>query len=129
MLCRLARRSDTGAGAAEYAGLVVLAALILGALVAAGVPQKVTPRVSAAICEILHGGAATCGTQQGGDGTGTPTAGRTGGPDGTGDNGDGTDNGDGADSGDTGGEDGEPDLGDLQDQADQAQSDLDAIGD
>lgn len=51
---------DHGAGLAEYAGLVVLAALILGALVATGITGKVESGVSGAVCKIFDG--QHCGT-------------------------------------------------------------------
>jgi len=56
MLDQRTLRKDRGAGTLEYAGLIVVAALILGALWATGIPAKVTPRVSTAICLILHEG-------------------------------------------------------------------------
>lgn len=47
------RRSETGASLVEYAGLIVLAGLILGALVAIGIPGKVEAACSSALCRIL----------------------------------------------------------------------------
>lgn len=57
---RTRRAADRGASAVEYSGLIVLAALILGALYAIGIPAKVTSSVSTALCEILHE-SAKCG--------------------------------------------------------------------
>jgi len=110
MLRRLGSRGDGGAGLAEYAGLVVLAALILGALVALGVPAKVESGVSSAICQIFQG--TNCGKPE------------ASGPNG-GDRGGGNDN-PGQNSGgqNAGGQDGngdEPSLADLQKNADDAQ--------
>jgi len=48
-------RTDSGAGTLEYAGLVVLAAMILGALFATGLPRTLTARTSVALCRILGG--------------------------------------------------------------------------
>lgn len=46
-------RRDLGASTAEYAGLIVLAALILGAVVPL-VNDTVSQKVSSAVCQILH---------------------------------------------------------------------------
>lgn len=56
-LCRTlcGARGDRGAGFAEYAGLVVLAALILGVLSATGITGKVESSVGGAICKIFAG--------------------------------------------------------------------------
>lgn len=48
------RSADRGASAIEYAGLIVLAALILSALVAVGIPGKISTNVRGAICTILR---------------------------------------------------------------------------
>lgn len=48
------RPADRGASAAEYAGLVVLASVVLGALVSAGIPGKVAGGTGQALCTILH---------------------------------------------------------------------------
>ena len=114
MLRRLGPRGDGGAGAAEYAGLVVLAALILGTLWAIGVPSKVETGVRTALCHILDG--SDCGKQEasgqndGQDGTQPPGAQKTGGQ-----NTDGQGNGN--DQGNSGG----TSLADLQKNADNAQ--------
>ena len=50
-----ADRRETGATAIQYAGLIVLAALILGALYATGMPAKVGTGTRAALCHILAG--------------------------------------------------------------------------
>jgi len=104
MLRRWGTRRDGGAGLAEYAGLVVLAALILGALVALGVPGKLQSGIGTQICEIFQNG--DCGKTQsndqpGGDQPGDDPGGQD--PGGQNPNGD------------------EPSLGDLQKQADDAQ--------
>lgn len=126
VLRRLEPRRDDGAGLAEYAGLVVLAALILGALVAIGVPSKVETGVSSAICRIFQG--QDCGKPEASGqepGGQKPGDQRTGGQNNGGQN-NGNQNG----SQDQGGQNGdEPDLGDLQDQADQAQKNANGIGD
>ena len=75
MLRRLGPRRDGGAGLAEYAGLVVLAALILGALVALGVPGKLQSGIGSQICEIFGDG--DCGKTQAND---RPGGQKTGGP-------------------------------------------------
>ena len=46
----------------EYAGLIVVAALILGSLYATGITSKITPAVGTALCKILHEGG--CGQQR-----------------------------------------------------------------
>lgn len=51
-----------GASLVEYAGLIVLAALILGSLVALGIPGKISSGVGSAICRIFDQG--NCGKQQ-----------------------------------------------------------------
>ena len=104
MLRRLGPRGDGGAGFAEYAGLVVLAALILGALYAGLKTTDFQGKLSAAICQIVGG--QNCGKPQasgqdkndGGQETASPSPGRTGG-----------------DQGD------QPSLADLQKKADGAQ--------
>lgn len=48
-------RTDAGVSVLEYAGLVVLAAVLIGALVATGVPRTVASRTSVALCRILGG--------------------------------------------------------------------------
>lgn len=53
---------ERGASLVEYAGLIVLAALILGSLVAIGIPQKVSSGVGSAICRIFD--QENCGKQQ-----------------------------------------------------------------
>lgn len=63
---------DRGASAAEYAGLIVLAALILGTLYATGVVDTIGDRTGQAICRILDNGG--CATSQ------PPRAGGNGGP-------------------------------------------------
>lgn len=52
---------DRGASVAEYAGLIVIAALILGGLYATGIPAKVTHGTSRALCRIQTGTRASCG--------------------------------------------------------------------
>lgn len=54
------RARDRGATAVEYTALLVLAALILGALVAAGIPGKTAARTDSALCTIIHTGG-SCG--------------------------------------------------------------------
>lgn len=49
------RRRDAGASAVEYAGLIVIAALLVGVLLASGVLSRVQPATTAALCEILGG--------------------------------------------------------------------------
>lgn len=44
---------DAGSAGAQYAGLIVLAALILGSLYAVGVPERVRGKTSSALCRIL----------------------------------------------------------------------------
>lgn len=69
MPIRRVERSDRGASAIEYAGLIVLAALILGALVLI-VPGAIGRTLPAALCKILNiSDVATCA---GGSTTGTP---------------------------------------------------------
>ena len=115
MLRRLGPRGDGGAGVAEYAGLVVLAALILGALYAVGIPSKVETGVGTALCKIMGG--SDCGT--------TEAAGQKG--DG-GQNGDGQGNGNGEGNGNGQGDGNgdEPSLADLQRNADNAQKAADS---
>lgn len=60
------RRTDRGASALEYVGLIVLAALILGGLYAAGIPGRLGPATQHAICTIL--GQRDCGTSSSGNG-------------------------------------------------------------
>jgi len=54
-------RTDAGAAFLEYAGLVVLAGLLIGVLVAAGVPRTVANRTGATLCRIFGG--RNCGTR------------------------------------------------------------------
>lgn len=49
------RKSDTGASAIEYAGLIVLAAVLLGGLYATGVTTEVESACKSALCKILGG--------------------------------------------------------------------------
>lgn len=122
MLRRWGPRGDGGAGMAEYAGLVVLAALILGALVAIGVPSHLEAGVSSAICRVFQGG--NCGKPEasgknpGGQNPGgqNPGDGQTGGPNNNG----------GQDGGDQNGNG--PSLADLQKNADDAQKAADNAG-
>ena len=123
MLRRLGPRGDGGAGVAEYAGLVVLAALILGALYAVGIPSKVETGVGTALCKIMGG--SDCGKTEaaGRNGSGGQNGGGdSGGQDGNGQGNqnvgvksDGQGDGQGDDTGD------EPSLADLQKDADDAQ--------
>lgn len=46
-------RREAGAGVIEYAGLIVLAALILGALYATGMPARIGTHTQAAICHVF----------------------------------------------------------------------------
>lgn len=55
-------RGDTGAGMAEYAGLIVLAALILGSLVALGLPSQITTGTGTALCRVFSSDADCSGT-------------------------------------------------------------------
>lgn len=57
------RSADRGATFAEYAALIVLAALILGGLVTLSVPDRVRAGMSRKICEIFHPGTSSksCG--------------------------------------------------------------------
>lgn len=64
--------SERGASLVEYAGLIVLAALILGSLVAIGIPQKVSSGVGSAICRIFD--QENCGKQQPSASGGSPNA-------------------------------------------------------
>lgn len=50
-----ALRSDRGASAIEYAGLIVLAALILGSLTAIGIPGTIRDGLTPALCKIVGG--------------------------------------------------------------------------
>lgn len=116
MLRRLGPRGDGGAGAAEYAGLIVVAALILGALWSIGVPEKISTHVPPALCRIL-----------GGDNCGTPQAGgQNGGQNGENGNGNQHGNPNGGDNnGDSGQSGDQPTLADLQKQAADAQAAVD----
>lgn len=49
-------RRDRGAGVTEYAALVVIAAVLLGGLLAAGIKTGITDNVGSAICRIFHPG-------------------------------------------------------------------------
>lgn len=60
---------ERGASTIEYAGLVVVAALILGVLVATGMPAKVSSGTGTTICRILHSGASDCGRTTAAGGT------------------------------------------------------------
>ena len=111
MVRRLGPRRDAGAGLAQYAGLVVLAALILGALVALGVPNKLQSGIGTQICEIFQG--SDCAKPQSNDHPGTQTA--PGGDDPGGQQPGGQDPGGENPNGD------EPSLGDLQKKADDAE--------
>lgn len=53
MRLRLAERADRGASAIEYAGLIVLAALIVGALVPL-IPGRIGETLPRALCQILN---------------------------------------------------------------------------
>lgn len=66
---------DRGASAAEYAGLIVLAALILGALYATGVVNTVGDRTGQAVCRILRTGNCATTRPPRADGNGGPTPG------------------------------------------------------
>lgn len=75
---------DSGAAALQYAGLIVLAGLILGSLVAIGLPGKVRVYTRWAICRILGGSCRPpAALPPGGSGTpgdqGTPSPGPSGG--------------------------------------------------
>lgn len=141
MLRPIARQRDAGAGAVEYAGLIVLAALILGTLVVVGIPSKVGTAVEGAICRILDGD--SCPRPQA---AGNPDGGGTGGQNpgqnpsqspGQNDNGDNGGNGDqnqdddldpsGQLASDENSDD--PTLADLQNQADKAQQKVDGLDD
>lgn len=50
---------ERGAGAVEYAAVIVVAAVVLGGLVAAGIPGKVGSGTSAAVCRVMQ--SADCG--------------------------------------------------------------------
>lgn len=63
---------DRGASALEYAGLIVLAAVILGGLYAIGIPEKVSSGVGTALCRILNED--NCGGRQP-SANGSPTSG------------------------------------------------------
>jgi len=52
----MVRGDERGAGAVEYAGLVVLAALILGGLVAGVAPGRVSAGLRRTICAVFHPG-------------------------------------------------------------------------
>ena len=56
MNARRAQGGDRGAGTAEYAALAVLAALILSALVVAGIPGTIASGVDGQICQIFGEG-------------------------------------------------------------------------
>ena len=134
MLRGLGRSRESGAGAAQYAALVVLAALILGGLVAAGIPGAISGGVRSTICQIFQGG--DCGGPRangGRDGSGGENAyDYKHSDDGGGQDSDGSNGQDGDGSGDQSGDDqdgDEPTLGDLQDQADAAQEELDGAND
>ena len=129
MLRRIARKRDSGAGAIEYAGLIVLAALILGTLVAVGIPSKVGPAVSGAICRVLHEDSCpkpqAAGNPDGSQSPGGQHPSQSPGQHTTG--GDSDLDPSGQLSSDEGSD--EPTLGDLQNQADKAQQKVDDLGD
>lgn len=56
-------RGDRGASFVEYAGLVVLACLLLTGLVASGLPARITGGTSAAICRVFSPNSGDCGPQ------------------------------------------------------------------
>lgn len=66
-------RAESGAGKVEYAALVVLVAVILGGLLAAGLPTDVKPAVASATCELFGGD--DCEPGEAGDGQEDPAAG------------------------------------------------------
>ena len=104
MLRRLGPRRDGGAGAAEYVGLIVLAALVLGGLYAGLRTVNVPDTMSAAVCRIFGGD--DCGKPRAGGGEPGDTGGATASPS----------------PGQTGGDQGtQPSLADLQKKADDAQ--------
>ncbi|MFE7773976.1 Tox-REase-5 domain-containing protein [Streptomyces sp. NPDC057445] len=81
----IAWRRDRGQTALEYLGLVLIVVAIIGGLVATGIGQELTSKISAQVCRI--GGGSDCGD----DGTTTVEAGDdegTEGTDGSGDPGD-----------------------------------------
>lgn len=63
-------RRDGGASSVEYAGLIVLACLIVTGLIAAGLPTRVANGTDAAICRILTPDRRDCGSD--GQGTADP---------------------------------------------------------
>lgn len=67
---------DRGASTIEYAGLIVLAALILGSLTAIGIPGTIRDGLTPALCKIVGG------TSCGGNSTGPPDTDRGRPPDG-----------------------------------------------
>lgn len=54
-LRRIRRKNERGASAIEYAGLIVLAAIILGAITAV-IPNPLSTGLKSALCTILHAG-------------------------------------------------------------------------
>lgn len=63
------RKAQSGQTTLEYAGLVLIVAAIIGALVATGLGQTISQQVGAAVCRVTGGG--DCG---GGGGGGDPQA-------------------------------------------------------
>ncbi|MBT2527746.1 hypothetical protein J7E91_20530 [Streptomyces sp. ISL-99] len=59
------RKSQSGQTTLEYAGLVLVVAAIIAALVATGLGQAISQQVGAAVCRVTGGG--DCGTGGGGD--------------------------------------------------------------
>ncbi|PSK91304.1 intein/intein [Murinocardiopsis flavida] len=70
-------RAESGAGKVEYAALVVLVAVILGALISAGLPTDVKPAVASATCGLFGGD--DCEPADPGSGDGDPGNGGPGG--------------------------------------------------
>ncbi|MFI6641995.1 Hint domain-containing protein [Streptomyces sp. NPDC050504] len=70
------RRTQSGQGALEYLGLVLIVAAIIGSLVATGIGAELSQRIGTEVCRLTGGG--NCG---GGDGDGGEP--RAQGPDGT----------------------------------------------
>ena len=53
---RVAERDEKGQGTLEYVGIVVIAALLVGAIVAAINPGEITGKIQEKISEILNAG-------------------------------------------------------------------------
>ncbi|MFD3914494.1 ADP-ribosyltransferase [Streptomyces sp. NPDC058603] len=98
-------RRDRGQSAAEYAGMVGLVALIIGALVLGGVGTQIANGLQTAVCTIL-GGDCDSDTVAGGGGGESGGGGNGGGDSGGGDNGGGNSGGDSGGGSDGGGSDG-----------------------